>query len=137
MITTHNVSRRCKCPLEVEGRVAESSLGENHCVRLMPGTCQHQISCKRRRLKVNAYLSFWSQVFCYLQTKPFLTIYLLFQLLSHGQLFATPWAAAYQAPLTFTISWSLLKLMSVESVMLSNHFIYIIQPSHIYIYIYI
>ena len=33
------------------------------------------------------------------------------QLLSHVQLFATPWAAARQASLSFTISWSLLKLI--------------------------
>ena len=33
----------------------------------------------------------------------------------------TPWAAARQASLSFTISWSLLKLMSIESVMPSNH----------------
>ena len=37
--------------------------------------------------------------------------------------FATPCTAAHQASLSFTISWSLLKLMSVESVMLLNHFI--------------
>ena len=45
------------------------------------------------------------------------------QLLSHVQLFATPWTAAYQASLCFTISQSLLKLTSIESVMLSDHFI--------------
>ena len=45
------------------------------------------------------------------------------QLLSHVQLFATPWTAAWQAPLFFTSSWSLLKLMSVESVMPSNYLI--------------
>ena len=38
-------------------------------------------------------------------------------------LFATPWTAAHQAPLSSTISWSLLKPMSIESVMLSNHLI--------------
>ena len=38
-------------------------------------------------------------------------------------LFATPWTAAHQASLSFTISWSLLKLMSVESVMPSNQLI--------------
>ena len=43
------------------------------------------------------------------------------QLLSHVHLFATPWAAARQSSLSFTISWSLLKLMSIESVMPSNH----------------
>ena len=39
------------------------------------------------------------------------------QLLSHAWLFATPWSAARQASLSFTISWSLLKLMLTESVM--------------------
>ena len=43
------------------------------------------------------------------------------QLLSHVQLFVTPWTAARQASLSFTISWSSLKLMSIESVMPSNH----------------
>ena len=44
------------------------------------------------------------------------------QLLSRVQLFVTPWAAAPQA-LSLTISWSLLKFTSIESVMPSNHFI--------------
>ena len=38
-------------------------------------------------------------------------------------LFATPWTAAHQASLSFTITQSLLKLMSIESVMLSDHLI--------------
>ena len=42
------------------------------------------------------------------------------QLLSRVQLFANPWTAAHQASLSFTISLSLLKLMSIESVMPSN-----------------
>ena len=45
------------------------------------------------------------------------------QSLSHVWLFATPWTAAHQAPLFFTISWSLLKLVSFELVMRSNHLI--------------
>ena len=45
------------------------------------------------------------------------------QLLSYVWLFATPWTAACQASLSITNSWSLLKLMSVESVMPSNHLI--------------
>ena len=45
------------------------------------------------------------------------------QWLSRGRLFATPWTAAPQASLSFTSSQSLLKFMSVESVMPSNHFI--------------
>ena len=45
------------------------------------------------------------------------------QSLSHVRLFATPWTAADQAPLSFTISWSFLKLMSIELVMPSNHLV--------------
>ena len=46
------------------------------------------------------------------------------QLLSCVQLVATPWTAARQASWSITNSWSLLKLMSIESVMPSNHFIF-------------
>ena len=42
---------------------------------------------------------------------------------SHVWLFATPWTAACQASLSINISWGLLKLMSIESVMPSNHLI--------------
>ena len=51
----------------------------------------------------------------------------------HVQLFSNPWTAACQASLSFTVSWSLLKLMSIESVMPSNHLIlchpFLFQPS--------
>ena len=43
--------------------------------------------------------------------------------LSRVQHFVTPWTVAHQAPLSSTISWSLLKFMSIESVVLSNHLI--------------
>ena len=43
--------------------------------------------------------------------------------LSPVQLFATPWTAARQAFLSLTISWSLLKLMSIEPMMPSNHLV--------------
>ena len=43
------------------------------------------------------------------------------QSLSH--VFAAPWTAARQASLSFTISWSLLRLTSIESMMPSNHLI--------------
>ena len=49
--------------------------------------------------------------------------YVVVQSLSRVWLFATPWTAARQASLSFTISLSLLKLMSIESVMPSNHLI--------------
>ena len=45
------------------------------------------------------------------------------QPLSRVQLFATPWTAAPQASLSITISWSLPKLMSIKSMMPSNHLI--------------
>ena len=45
------------------------------------------------------------------------------QLLSSVWLFSAPWTAAHQASLSITNSWSWLKLMSIESVMPSNHLI--------------
>ena len=55
------------------------------------------------------------------------------QSFSHVPLFATPWTAACQVPLPITNSRSLLKLMSIELVMPSNHLILchplILQPS--------
>ena len=43
------------------------------------------------------------------------------QSLSHVRLFATPWTAVHDTSLSITNTWSLLKLMSTESVMPSNH----------------
>ena len=51
-------------------------------------------------------------------------IFPLLLLFIHIQLFAPPWTAAHQASLSFIISQSLLKLMSIESVMPSNHLIF-------------
>ena len=45
------------------------------------------------------------------------------QSLGHVRLSATPWTAAHQASPSFIISWSLLKLMPIESVMPSSHLI--------------
>ena len=50
-------------------------------------------------------------------------IFVVIQLISRVQLFATPWTAAHQASLSFTISQSLLKLMPIESVMPSHHLV--------------
>ena len=50
-------------------------------------------------------------------------VVIVVQSLSHVWLFANPWTAAHLAFLSFTISWSLLKLMPIESVMPSNHLI--------------
>ena len=50
-------------------------------------------------------------------------VYAVSQSLSCIQVFATPWTAAYQASLPFSVSWSLLKPISVELMMSSNHLI--------------
>ena len=52
-----------------------------------------------------------------------------FQLLSHVRLFVTPWTAVRQASLSITNSWSLIKLMSTESVMPSYHLNPLLSPS--------
>ena len=62
------------------------------------------------------FLSFWSSCRCWCHCHCSVTK-------SHIQLFATPWTAACQAPLSYTISWSLLTFMSIDSVILSNHLI--------------
>ena len=53
----------------------------------------------------------------------FVGAFVVAQSLSCVRFFAAPWTAACQASLSFTISLSLLKFMSIESVMLSNHLI--------------
>ena len=59
------------------------------------------------------FTRFWSFISCGLSV----------QLLSHVGLFVTPWTVACQASLSITNSWSLLKLMSIASVMPPNHLI--------------
>jgi len=75
--------------------------------------------------------------FSYVVMKHYASLYFLtrvvVQSLSPVWLFATPWTAAHQVSLSFTISRSLLKLMSIELVMSSNHLIlchpWILLPS--------
>ena len=50
------------------------------------------------------------------------------QSVSRVPLFVTPWTAARQAPLSFTTSWNLLKLMSMEAVM-PSHRLALCHPS--------
>ena len=71
-----------------------------------------------------------SPYFLFLFRRPFManccdytTLRMIFQLLSHVRFFVTLWTAACQAFLSITNSRSLLKLMSIESVMPSNHLI--------------
>jgi len=60
--------------------------------------------------------------FCFLRKWQIAEV-VVFQSLSHDRFFVTPWNEAWQASLSFIISWSLLKLMSIESMMPSNHLI--------------
>ena len=60
---------------------------------------------------------------CSLMTVPLRMRFSSVQSLSCVRLFATPWAAAHQASLTITNSWSSLRLMSIVSVMPSSHLI--------------
>ena len=55
------------------------------------------------------------------------TAFIVVRSLSCIWLFVTPWTAAHQASLSFIVSQSILKLMSIESVMLSNHVIFYIS----------
>ena len=75
----------------------------------------------------NFYQLFFPEVISHLFRKIIqrfaFVVVVVVQLLSPVGLFVTPWTAACQAYLSFTISWSLLKLMSIESVMSSHHLI--------------
>ena len=77
-----------------------------------------------------------SSNFCGVSFQPVLVCsFVIVQSLTHVQIFVTPWTAAHQASLSLTISWSLLNLMSAESVMPSNHLILccpLLLPSSIF-----
>ena len=69
------------------------------------------------------YNQFYNLQFSYLLVLLLLVRLSSVQSLSHVRLFATPWTAVRQASLSTTNSWSLLKLMSIVSVMPHNHLI--------------
>ena len=75
----------------------------------------------------NYFLLFWNRMYFWsrkiLLIKQWQVDAVVVQLRSRVWLFATPWTAARQAPLSSTLSQSLLKLTPTESVMLSNHLI--------------
>ena len=51
------------------------------------------------------------------------SLFIVVQSLNHVWFLVTPWTATHQVPLSSTVSWSLLKSMSIELMMLSNHLI--------------
>ena len=79
--------------------------------------CASQSPCSRGEQSTCSpmHVLYWSVIYN--------VIAIVTQLLSHVQLFSTPWTAACQAPLSSTISQSLLKFMSIEVVMLSNYLV--------------
>ena len=93
-----------------------------HTQWLQPGTAQKVIKCLEAKCEQEVVSEIRRDIAEHepkLPRRPFVVV----QSLSHVQLFATPWTAARQASLSFTISQSVLTLMSVESVMPSNHLI--------------
>ena len=74
-------------------------------------------------LQVDSSLQIEANVILITFPKSFLPYVVVVQSLNCVWLFATPWTAAHQATLTFPISWSLLRLMSAELGMPSNHLI--------------
>ena len=81
------------------------------------------ISAPRNREVVRERIKKVIRVFKQQALGPSYVAVVVVQSLSHVQLFVTRWTVARQASLSFTISWSLLKLMSIESLMPSNHLI--------------
>ena len=82
--------------------------------------CNTSMSALKIALKSSTQGTRWSSV---PSTSPSYLFSSSVQLLSHVQLFVTPLTAVCQASLSNTNSWSLLKLMSIESVMPSSHLI--------------
>ena len=92
---------------------------------LFPLKCKDDESKDFANLLDDCIFSAENSVWHVIGMESFLLLFLkkediIVQSLSHAGLFLTPWTAAHQAPLFFTISQSLLKLLSIESVMPSN-----------------
>ena len=69
-------------------------------------------------------LLYYYSILLYLKLKLFSLFVVIVHLLSRVWLFVTPWTAACQVSLSFSISWSLFKFMSIESLMPSNCLIF-------------
>ena len=85
--------------------------------------CQSLCNCNLLQIWVSAYHSPWEGGNSSCTYSCFFILCCSVQSFSRILLFRTPWTAACQASLSITNSWSLLKLMSIQSVMPSNHLI--------------
>ena len=111
--TAHEVTKswtqlsNCTTSVCMSKRLSQFSLpSPSHTVSTVCSVCLYLYSCPTNR--------FISTIFLHS---------MLLSRFSHVRLFETPWTAACQASLSFTISCSLLKLMSIELVMSSSHLI--------------
>ena len=105
---------QAKWPIFNDIVLSRNSLDQTICLK------QSILNC--HSFKIFSYISlhfhFLRNVAC-----PIPVYFVVSQSLSCVQLFATPWNAPCQAPLSFIVSWSLLQLMSIKSMMPSNHVI--------------
>ena len=96
------------------------SEGPTMCCSERPSGLAHSRSLSPKIVcRISAQVSFFIHMYDMYVGYQFRSV----QWLSHVRLFATPWTAAHQASLSINNSWSLLKLMSTESLMPSNHLI--------------
>ena len=114
LIIAQQTSIHINCFMAEGGHTSGSPISKMHIVGEGPGETPSALRCLS--YLINSFLTGIKSV-------QFSSV----QLLSHVQLFATPWTAACQASLSITNSCSLLKLMSIESVIPSNHLI-LCQP---------
>ena len=109
----------------MQGTWVQSLVGERRSYMLLRAAKEREREKKKRCTRKRMYVSFRWKHF-----KNFLLQQLL--LFSRSVMFDSlwpPWTAAPQASLSFTISWSLLQLMSIEFMMPSNHLILCHPPS--------
>ena len=104
----------------------DNQQGPAECNRELCSILCHSLNGKRIWKRIVTYMCRAESLCCTPETNITLLIncfVVVVQSLSCVRLFVTLWTAACQASLSFTISWSLLKFMSTELVMLSNHLI--------------
>ena len=106
----------CKCPI-----LAKQAVDIEPFLQLVPPSTKFLLPKGYRHLEQWTKATLWEDWST--QVQVLLGKFSSAQSLSHVWLFATPWTAAHQASLSITSSRSLRKLMSIESVMPSNHLI--------------
>ena len=99
-----------------------SSEAYSSCNCLLASLPHKTVGSGRQRPHLGSW-DYMESSLCFQSLAQWLAYIVVVQLLSHVQLFATPWNAAHQASLSFTVSWNLFRFMSIESVMPFNYLI--------------